>query len=116
MFFFLSSRPHLSVVILQGSQAAPGTPPKGPLELPSFISLSSSPEEADAPDTLLAETSLVKGTKICYPTSLEHLRVSHSGHDTKQYDMKRPQPAAMRDSPLGKSPGSILLIFRSKDV
>ncbi|XP_041791538.1 zinc finger CCCH domain-containing protein 3 isoform X2 [Chelmon rostratus] len=57
-------RSRLSVVIPQGSQAAPGTPTKGPLELPSFISLSSSPEEADAPDTLLAETSKVKEKKL----------------------------------------------------
>ncbi|TMS20274.1 Zinc finger CCCH domain-containing protein 3, partial [Larimichthys crocea] len=44
----------------KNSQAAPGTPTKGSLALPSFISLSSSPEEADAPDTRLAETSRVK--------------------------------------------------------
>ncbi|KAM9358439.1 zinc finger CCCH domain-containing protein 3 [Symphorus nematophorus] len=59
-----TKRPRLSVVIPQGSQAAPGTPTKGPLALPSFISLSSSPEEADAPDTLLAETSQVKEKKL----------------------------------------------------
>lgn len=54
----------------RGSQAAPGTPTKGPLALPSFISLSSSPEEADAPDTVPAETSQVKGPKIHKPTYL----------------------------------------------
>ncbi|XP_042339559.1 zinc finger CCCH domain-containing protein 3 isoform X2 [Plectropomus leopardus] len=59
-----SKRPRLSVVMPQGSQAAPGTPTKGPLELPSFISLSSSPEEADAPDTLPAETLQVKEKKL----------------------------------------------------
>lgn len=59
-----SGRARLSVVI---PEAAAGTPPKGPLELPSFISLSSSPEEADAPDTRLTETSRVKGTKILPP-------------------------------------------------
>ncbi|XP_032381265.1 zinc finger CCCH domain-containing protein 3 isoform X1 [Etheostoma spectabile] len=59
-----SKRPRLSVVLPQGSQAAPGTPTRGPLALPSFISLSSSPEEADAPDTLPAETSHVKEKKL----------------------------------------------------
>ncbi|XP_038570966.1 zinc finger CCCH domain-containing protein 3 [Micropterus salmoides] len=59
-----SKRPRLSVVMPQGSQAAPETPTKGPLALPSFISLSSSPEEADTPDTLLAETSQVKEKKM----------------------------------------------------
>ncbi|XP_070816919.1 zinc finger CCCH domain-containing protein 3 [Chaetodon trifascialis] len=57
-------RSHLSVNIPQASQAAPVTPTKGPLELPSFISLSSSPEEADAPDTLLGEISKVKEKKL----------------------------------------------------
>lgn len=73
--FFLSSRPCLSVLIPEVSQVAPGEPTKGPLALPSFISLSSSPEEADAPGTPLAETSQVKGTERCYPINLEHLRV-----------------------------------------
>nr|XP_046246820.1 zinc finger CCCH domain-containing protein 3 isoform X2 [Scatophagus argus] len=59
-----SKRPHLTISIPQGSQAAPGTPTHGPLPLPSFISLSSSPEEADAPDSLLAETSQVKEKKL----------------------------------------------------
>ncbi|XP_067452359.1 zinc finger CCCH domain-containing protein 3 [Thunnus thynnus] len=59
-----SKRPRLSVVIPQGSQAPPGTPAAGSLELPSFISLSSSPEEADAPDTLPADTSQVKEKKL----------------------------------------------------
>ncbi|XP_074492428.1 uncharacterized protein zc3h3 [Sebastes fasciatus] len=59
-----SKRPRLSVVMPEGSQASPGTPTKGPLALPSFISLSSSPEEADAPDTLPAETSQVKEKKL----------------------------------------------------
>ncbi|KAG7220029.1 hypothetical protein INR49_000678 [Caranx melampygus] len=53
----LSRRPRLSVVMPDGTQAAPGTPSAGPLALPSYISLSSSPEEADAPDTQLAEAS-----------------------------------------------------------
>lgn len=47
-------RPQLSVVVVRGSPETPETPAttaKGPLKLPSFISLSSSPEEADAPDT-----------------------------------------------------------------
>ncbi|XP_023284750.1 zinc finger CCCH domain-containing protein 3 [Seriola lalandi dorsalis] len=57
-------RPRLSVVMPHGPQAAPGTPAAGPLELPSFISLSSSPEEADAPDTLPAEASQVKEKKL----------------------------------------------------
>ncbi|KAM7409352.1 hypothetical protein PAMA_001026 [Pampus argenteus] len=59
-----SKRPRLSVVIPQSSQAAPGSPTAGSLELPSFISLSSSPEEADAPDTLPADTSQVKEKKL----------------------------------------------------
>lgn len=42
-------------------QDTPWTPTKGPLELPSFISLSSSPEEADAPETQLADSSQGKG-------------------------------------------------------
>ncbi|XP_053179029.1 mucin-5AC-like [Scomber japonicus] len=60
----LSKRPRLSVIIPPGSPAAPGTPVAGSLELPSFISLSSSPEEADAPDTLPAESSQVKEKKL----------------------------------------------------
>ncbi|XP_073333042.1 zinc finger CCCH domain-containing protein 3 [Pagrus major] len=59
-----SKRPCLSIIIPAGSQAAAGMPTKGPLVLPSFISLSSSPEEADAPDTPLAETSQVKEKKL----------------------------------------------------
>ncbi|XP_049910327.1 zinc finger CCCH domain-containing protein 3 [Epinephelus moara] len=59
-----SKRPRLSVVMPQDSQAAPRMPTKGPLELPSYISLSSSPEEADTPDTLPAETSQVKEKKL----------------------------------------------------
>ncbi|XP_039985536.1 zinc finger CCCH domain-containing protein 3 [Xiphias gladius] len=59
-----SKRPRLSVVMPHGPQAAPVTPPAGPLALPSFISLSSSPEEADAPDTLPVETSQVKERKL----------------------------------------------------
>ncbi|XP_068176530.1 zinc finger CCCH domain-containing protein 3 [Antennarius striatus] len=54
------SRPHLSVVV----PATPAQQEEGPLALPSFISLSSSPEEADAPDTPLEETSQVKGKKL----------------------------------------------------
>uniref|UniRef100_UPI003AAE20DC zinc finger CCCH domain-containing protein 3 isoform X1 n=1 Tax=Centroberyx gerrardi TaxID=166262 RepID=UPI003AAE20DC len=63
-----TKRPRLSVIMppeqAQGSQADPGTPTSGPLKLPSFISLSSSPEEAEAPDTLPAETSQVKEKKL----------------------------------------------------
>lgn len=60
----LCPRPRLSVVMPEahGSQADPQTPARGPLELPSFISLSSSPEEADTPDTLQ-----VKGTVMIRP-------------------------------------------------
>lgn len=54
-------RPRLSVDIPQNS---PGTPPAGPLALPSFISLSSSPEEADAPDTRRPESSPLKEKKL----------------------------------------------------
>ncbi|XP_034093355.1 zinc finger CCCH domain-containing protein 3 isoform X2 [Gymnodraco acuticeps] len=59
-----AKRPRLSVVIPQDSQGDPGTPTKGPLALPSFISLSSSPEDADAPVTLLSETSQVKEKRL----------------------------------------------------
>ncbi|XP_069579211.1 zinc finger CCCH domain-containing protein 3 [Brachyistius frenatus] len=57
-------RPRLSVVMPDDLQAAPRTPAAGPLELPSFISLSSSPEEADAPETLPADASQVKEKKL----------------------------------------------------
>ncbi|XP_047442068.1 zinc finger CCCH domain-containing protein 3 [Mugil cephalus] len=57
-------RPRLSVVMPQDCPADPGTPASGPLALPSFISLSSSPEEADAPDTQLENTSQVKEKKL----------------------------------------------------
>ncbi|XP_026179081.1 zinc finger CCCH domain-containing protein 3 isoform X2 [Mastacembelus armatus] len=55
-------RPRLSVGIPPASQT--GTPTAGPLELPSFISLSSSPEEADAPELLPVETSKEKKLQI----------------------------------------------------
>ncbi|XP_061594845.1 zinc finger CCCH domain-containing protein 3 [Cololabis saira] len=55
-------RPRLSVVI--PPDAAPQTPPAGPLSLPSFISLSSSPEEADAPDAQPADATQVKEKKL----------------------------------------------------
>uniref|UniRef100_A0A3B5L7T1 Zinc finger CCCH domain-containing protein 3 n=1 Tax=Xiphophorus couchianus TaxID=32473 RepID=A0A3B5L7T1_9TELE len=58
---FLSCRPHLSVVMPENTQAASGRPIAGPLALPSFISLSSSPEEADAPDSPQADATQVKG-------------------------------------------------------
>uniref|UniRef100_A0A1A7W7P7 Zinc finger CCCH domain-containing protein 3 n=1 Tax=Iconisemion striatum TaxID=60296 RepID=A0A1A7W7P7_9TELE len=51
----------LTVVMPQDARAAPGTPPAGSLALPSFISLYSSPEEADAPDAQPADTTRVKG-------------------------------------------------------
>uniref|UniRef100_A0A0S7EPT9 ZC3H3 n=1 Tax=Poeciliopsis prolifica TaxID=188132 RepID=A0A0S7EPT9_9TELE len=57
-------RPHLSVVMPENTQAAPGTPIAGPLALPSFISLSSSPEEADAPDSPQANATQVKERKL----------------------------------------------------
>ncbi|XP_057696971.1 zinc finger CCCH domain-containing protein 3 [Corythoichthys intestinalis] len=53
-------RARLSVVIPQRTQETPGTPAKSSLELPSFISLSSSPEEVDSPDPLHAKTTAVK--------------------------------------------------------
>ncbi|KAL6108405.1 zc3h3 [Pungitius sinensis] len=59
-----AKRPRLSVAMPPGSQVAPETPPKGPLALPSFISLSSSPEEADAPEPLPAESSQVKEKRL----------------------------------------------------
>lgn len=63
-FFPPSVRPHLSVVMPQDSQASLGMPSTGSLVLPSFISLSSSPEEADAPDTLPTDAVQVKGISI----------------------------------------------------
>ncbi|XP_072245055.1 zinc finger CCCH domain-containing protein 3 isoform X2 [Leuresthes tenuis] len=59
-----TKRPGLSVVMPQDAQASPGTSTAGPLALPSFISLSSSPEEADAPDTLQSDTTQVKEKKL----------------------------------------------------
>uniref|UniRef100_A0A3B5L6P9 Zinc finger CCCH domain-containing protein 3 n=1 Tax=Xiphophorus couchianus TaxID=32473 RepID=A0A3B5L6P9_9TELE len=56
-----SKEPHLSVVMPENTQAASGRPIAGPLALPSFISLSSSPEEADAPDSPQADATQVKG-------------------------------------------------------
>ncbi|XP_059197137.1 zinc finger CCCH domain-containing protein 3 [Centropristis striata] len=50
-----AKRPRLSVAM---------TTPCGPLALPSFISLSSSPEEADTPDTLPDLTAQVKEKKL----------------------------------------------------
>ncbi|XP_037530376.1 zinc finger CCCH domain-containing protein 3 [Nematolebias whitei] len=57
-------RPHLFVHMPQNAQAAPGTPPAGPLALPSFISLSSSPEEAEAPNAHPANVAQVKEKKL----------------------------------------------------
>lgn len=52
----------MSVVVLPVPQEAPESPTaKGALELPSFISLSSSPEEADAPDRPQDHCLKVKG-------------------------------------------------------
>lgn len=45
----------------ENTQAASGRPIAGLLALPSFISLSSSPEEADAPDSPQADATQVKG-------------------------------------------------------
>ncbi|XP_062251930.1 zinc finger CCCH domain-containing protein 3 [Platichthys flesus] len=59
-----SKRPRLSVVMPHTLQTAPVTPTRGPLALPSFISLSSSPEEPDTPDTLPDKTSQVKEKKL----------------------------------------------------
>nr|XP_057929391.1 zinc finger CCCH domain-containing protein 3 [Doryrhamphus excisus] len=53
-----------SEVLLQGSQETPGTSAASLLELPSFISLSSSPEEPDTPDLLQAKTSQSKDKKL----------------------------------------------------
>ncbi|XP_041648091.1 zinc finger CCCH domain-containing protein 3 [Cheilinus undulatus] len=59
-----TKRPRLSVVMPQSSQTESQTPPRGSLALPAFISLSSSPEEADTPDTPTAEGSQVKEKKL----------------------------------------------------
>ncbi|KAM3875799.1 uncharacterized protein zc3h3 [Diretmus argenteus] len=61
-----TKRPRLSVTMPpEPVQADPGTPPtSGPHKLPSFISLSSSPEEAEVPDTLPAKTLQVKEKKL----------------------------------------------------
>ncbi|KAM3620612.1 uncharacterized protein V6R79_025920 [Siganus canaliculatus] len=58
-----SKRHRLSVIIPQGSQT-PETPQRSSLALPSFISLSSSPEDVDAPDTPLTKSSPVKEKKL----------------------------------------------------
>ncbi|XP_061681392.1 zinc finger CCCH domain-containing protein 3 isoform X2 [Syngnathoides biaculeatus] len=57
-----SKRPHPSVVIPKGSLETPGTP--SIRSLPSFISLSNSPEEPDAPDPQLAKTTPSKEKKL----------------------------------------------------
>uniref|UniRef100_A0A667YDS7 Zinc finger CCCH domain-containing protein 3 n=1 Tax=Myripristis murdjan TaxID=586833 RepID=A0A667YDS7_9TELE len=71
-----TKEPRLSVIIppeqAPGSEAVPGTPTSDPLKLPSFISLSSSPEEADAPDTLPAKTLQVKGKNTNEGYSLDN--------------------------------------------
>ncbi|KAM9832227.1 zinc finger CCCH domain-containing protein 3 [Neosynchiropus ocellatus] len=54
-------RPRLSVLV---PPEPPQNPPAGSLALPSFISLCSSPEDADTPDTLLPETSQFKEKKL----------------------------------------------------
>ncbi|XP_077439765.1 zinc finger CCCH domain-containing protein 3 isoform X2 [Vanacampus margaritifer] len=59
-----SKRPRPSVDVPQSSQEAPHTPASGSLALPSFISLSSSPEEADAPEPLRAKTTPEKKMQI----------------------------------------------------
>ncbi|XP_061681394.1 zinc finger CCCH domain-containing protein 3 isoform X4 [Syngnathoides biaculeatus] len=63
-----SKRPHPSVVIPKGSLETPGTP--SIRSLPSFISLSNSPEEPDAPDPQLAKTTPSKGKKTADKTSI----------------------------------------------
>uniref|UniRef100_A0A8C8E3D0 Zinc finger CCCH domain-containing protein 3 n=1 Tax=Oryzias sinensis TaxID=183150 RepID=A0A8C8E3D0_9TELE len=56
-----SKEPTLSIIMPKDAQTPPRTLPTGLLALPSFISLSSSPEEADPLDTLPADTTQVKG-------------------------------------------------------
>lgn len=56
-----NSRRFCSLPSRQDPQAAAGTPARGPLELPSYISLCSSPEEADAADTPPEDASRGKG-------------------------------------------------------
>lgn len=55
-------RSHVSVVLAPFLQADPQTPPAGHLELPSFISLCSSPEDTDAPNT--EQSQEVKGKSL----------------------------------------------------
>ncbi|KAM9365575.1 zinc finger CCCH domain-containing protein 3 [Pholidichthys leucotaenia] len=55
-----SKRPRLP----ENTGDAPRTPTTGPLALPSFIALSSSPEEAEAPETQPADPSQVKERKL----------------------------------------------------
>uniref|UniRef100_A0A3P9IPT0 Zinc finger CCCH domain-containing protein 3 n=1 Tax=Oryzias latipes TaxID=8090 RepID=A0A3P9IPT0_ORYLA len=57
-------RPTLSIIMPKDAQTPPRTLPTGLLALPSFISLSSSPEEADPLDTLPADTTQVKEKKL----------------------------------------------------
>ncbi|XP_077391276.1 zinc finger CCCH domain-containing protein 3 isoform X2 [Festucalex cinctus] len=65
-----SKRPSCSSAdVPQESQEAPRTPAASSLALPSFISLSSSPEEADAPEPLRAKTTPVKETQVGGATS-----------------------------------------------
>ncbi|XP_013856086.1 zinc finger CCCH domain-containing protein 3 [Austrofundulus limnaeus] len=67
-------RPRLTLDMPQNAQADPGTPAAGPLALPSFISLSSSPEEADGPDPRLADVAPVKEKKLQIKPRLRELQ------------------------------------------
>ncbi|XP_029985585.1 zinc finger CCCH domain-containing protein 3-like [Sphaeramia orbicularis] len=57
-----SRRPRVSVASPVRLQTDPQTPPTGHLELPSFISLCSSPEDADAPN--IEQSQEVKGKSL----------------------------------------------------
>ncbi|XP_077572552.1 zinc finger CCCH domain-containing protein 3 isoform X3 [Stigmatopora nigra] len=57
-------RPSLSVVIPHHPQETTGTPVKSALQLPSFISLSSSSEEADSGDSLHPKTTTERNLQI----------------------------------------------------
>ncbi|XP_074523499.1 uncharacterized protein zc3h3 [Halichoeres trimaculatus] len=59
-----AKRPRLSVVLPQSPEADAGRLGEGSLKLPSFISLSSSPEEADTPDRPTDGSSQVKEKKL----------------------------------------------------
>ncbi|XP_051930134.1 zinc finger CCCH domain-containing protein 3 isoform X3 [Hippocampus zosterae] len=64
-------RPRPSALLARGSRDAPDAPAASSLALPSFISLSSSPEEADAPEPRLIKNAPSKEKKLQIKPRLE---------------------------------------------